>query len=287
MNNQQDRVPFFGYPEEGEKFQQRHPLWPERFMNLVKAFDMAFSRVAVMSEPEDKFVYLYGRMCVEDFMEILLVCGNSYGAAGMKLLRTMYEHTVTLRYLHEHPDEVDTFMNYHHVQQYKLMKPILETFGRNVLSSETVADVERKYAEVRDEFMVTDCKKCGTKRLNHTWNKLDFVSMAKQTGGIGTLIVGGYFLPLRHAHSTFGGLTERLELTNERMGFQADAQPEMADQALMLAHNIILNVMELQNERFKIEGLGEQLQTCLRDYLEIWVPDSPLLLDTETDTRHG
>jgi hypothetical protein len=119
------------------------------------------------------------------------------------LLRSMYEHTVTLRYLHEHTDEVKTFMNYHHVQQYKLMKPILETFGKDVLPPDTVADVERKYAEVKEEFMVTDCKKCGTKRLNHSWTKLDFVSMAKQTGDIGTLIVGGYFLPLRHAHSTF------------------------------------------------------------------------------------
>jgi hypothetical protein len=64
------------------------------------------------------------------------------------------------------------------------------------------------------------------------------------------------------------------------MVFQTDVQPEMADQALSMAHNCILNVLEVQNQRFKIDGLGEQLQTCLRDYLEIWVPDSVLLTDT-------
>src|SRR5208283_4349305 len=169
---------FFGFPDEGERFQQRHPLWGERFPNLARAIDMSFTRVQVMSAPQDKFVYLYGRMCAEDFMEMLLVCGNGYGTAGMKLLRTMYEHTITLRYLHEHPDEVGAFMDYHRVQQYKLMKPILEVFGNDALPPDTVADVERKFAEVKDEFMVTDCKTCGTKRLNHTWNKLDFVSMA-------------------------------------------------------------------------------------------------------------
>jgi hypothetical protein len=277
MSDQRERVLFFGYPEDGEKFRQRHPLWQERFANLTKAIDTAFARVQVMSVPQDKFAYLYGRMCAEDFMEILLVCGNGYGAAGMKLLRSMYEHAVTLRYLHERPEEVKAFMNYHHVQQYKLMRPILETFGRNALPSDVVTDVEHKYAEVREEFMVTDCKKCGTKRLNNTWNKLDFVSMAKQTGAIGTLIFPGYFLPLRHAHSTFGGLSERLEQTDGRMGFQADAQPEMADNALMVAHNCILNVLEVQNQQFTIAGLEEQLETCFRDYLEIWVPDSPVL----------
>jgi hypothetical protein len=277
MNDKSEGVLFFGFPEEGEKFQQRHPLWAERFPNLARAIDMAFTRVQLMSAPEDKFVYLYGRMCAEDFMEILLVCGNGYGAAGMKLLRSMYEHAVTLRYLHEHPDEVAAFMDYHRVQQYKLMKPILQTFGEGAFSPEMVADVERKFEEVKTNFMITDCKTCGTKRLNHTWNKLDFVSMAKKTGSLGSLIVPGYFLPLRHAHSTFGGLSERLQITDDRMEFQGESQTELADQALTVAHNCILNVLEVQNERFKIDGLSEQLQTCLTDFLQIWAPDSEFL----------
>jgi len=34
-------------------------------------------------------------------------------------------------------------------------------------------------------------------------------AMAKKTGAIGTLIVPGYFIPLRHAHSTYRAMTER------------------------------------------------------------------------------
>lgn len=278
MSDEQSFVLSFGYPEEGTKFQQRHPLWAERFVNLTRAIEMAFTRVQMMSGP-DKFIYLFGRMCAEDFMEILLVCGHGYGVAGMKLLRSMYEHAVTLRYLHDHPDEIRAFMDYDHVQQYKLMKRILQTFGKDMISPDVVASVEGKYAEVKEDFMITDCDECGTKRLNHTWNKLDFVSMAKKTGAIGTLIVGGYFLPLRHAHSTFAGLKERLEIVDDRMGFQPESQPKMADRALSMAHNCILNVLEVQNERFKIDGLAEELQTCFKDYLEVWAPDSKFLND--------
>jgi hypothetical protein len=272
MSDKQNFVLSFGDREEADRFQQRHPLWVERFDNLTSAINLAFTRVQMMSEPEDKFVYLFGRMCAEDFMEILLVCGNGYGVAGMKLLRSMYEHAVTLRYLHDHPDEIEAFLNYHHIQRYKLMKPILEIFGKEVLPQDTVGDVEREYSKVKDDFMITDCAKCGTKRLNHTWTKMDFVSMAKKTGAIGTLIVPGYFLPLRHAHSTFGGLSERLEIVDDRMGFRPEAQPSLADQALMTAHNCVLNVLDVQNERFEIDGLGGQLQTCFRDYLEVWAP---------------
>jgi len=270
----------FGVPEEAEKFSLRHPLWFERFPRLVAAINMAFARTQSTAEPADKFVYLYGRMCTEDFMEILLVCGNGYGAAGMKLLRSMYEHAVTLRYLHEHPDEIDMFMDYHQVQQFRLMKPILETFGKDALPPNIVAEVERKFAEVKDRFMITDCRKCGSKRLNHTWNKLDFVAMAKKTGPIGRQLVPGYFLPLRHAHTTFGGLSDRIEIAGERIGFQPESPPKMADDALMVAHSCLLNILDAQQERFNVPGLKEQLQICFRDFLEIWIPDSQALKET-------
>ena len=47
--------------------------------------------------------------------------------------------------------------------------------------------------------MVKSCKSkiCDEKRIGHTWSKLDFVSMAKKTGAIGSVVVPGYSVPLR------------------------------------------------------------------------------------------
>ena len=56
-----------------------------------------------MEGSANKFVYFFGRVVLEDFMEITLVCYHGYGVAASKLVRTMYEHAVTLYYLHEHP----------------------------------------------------------------------------------------------------------------------------------------------------------------------------------------
>ncbi len=40
--------------------------------------------------------------------------------------------------------------------------------------------------------MIPVCDHPGSKmRLNHTWNKLDFVAMAKKAGEIGRLIIEG------------------------------------------------------------------------------------------------
>jgi hypothetical protein len=126
--------------------------------------------------------------------------------------------------------------------------------------------------------VVLICEHPGAKkRLNHTWNKLDFVAMAKKTGELGTLIVPGYYLPLRHAHPTFGGLGERLEIVDDHMSLKAEAQTEIVDRSLMTAHNCILDALKIQSLHFKIEGLEEAIQVCYRDFFRVWSPDSPLL----------
>lgn len=271
---------FYGFPDECRNFDERHPLWNEMMGNLVRALNLAFTRVEVMKGSADKFVYFFGRIILEDFMEVALVCYHGYGVAASKLVRSMYEFTVTLRYLHEHPDEADTFLAYHLVQQDQLTSRLIETFGESILPAELMAEIKRKAAEVKEDFMIPVCDHPGSKmRLNHTWNKLDFVAMAKKAGEIGRLIVPGYYFPLRHAHPTFGGLTDRLEIVNEQMSLKGDAQPEIADRSLMTAQNCILDALKVQSEHFKIEGLEDAIQVCYRDFVRVWSPDSPLLKD--------
>jgi len=271
---------FYGFPDECRNFDERHPLWNEMMGNLVRALNLAFTRVEVMKGSADKFVYFFGRIILEDFMEVALVCYHGYGVAASKLVRSMYEFTVTLRYLHEHPDEADTFLAYHLVQQDKLTSRLIETFGESILPAELIAEIKRKAAEVKEDFMIPVCDHPGSKlRLNHTWNKLDFVAMAKKAGEIGKVIVPGYYFPLRDAHPTFGGLTERLEIVNEQMSLKGNAQPEIADRSLMTAHNCILDALKVQSEHFKIEGLEDAIQVCYRDFVRVWSPDSPLLKD--------
>jgi hypothetical protein len=133
------------------------------------------------------------------------------------------------------------------------------------------AFVEEQYNRVRENYRVTDCANCGTTRINYTWSKLDFVSMAHKTGNIGNLIVTGYYIPLSHAHSTVQAVMSRTEVTPTGLGFNPDAQPDEADSALHTAHNILLRVVELQWKHFNMgDELWEQRTICHRDFMEIW-----------------
>jgi phosphoenolpyruvate synthase/pyruvate phosphate dikinase len=278
----------YGFADAATAFDQRHPQWTAVMPRLGAIINLAFTQTQVMNTPIDKFVYFYGNLVAEDFMELFLMAVNGYGFAAMKLLRSMYEHTVTLKYLHEHPDELQAFFDFDRVQQYKLTKQIMDTFGEGALSQEIVATTEREYAEIKDKFMVKSCKSktCSEQRVGHTWSKLDFVSMAKRAGAIGSVIVPNYFVPLRHAHSTFRTMTERLDMDDNQMSFRRESQPKEADQALMAAHNCLLVVLEVQKERFNISGLEELLQSSCRDWAMVWSPESLAPAQTEATDPH-
>src|SRR5882757_8995136 len=87
----------YGFADACIAFDRRHPLWSTVPSRLWGVINMAFARTQVMDIQIDKFVYFYGNLVAEDFMELFLMAANGYGFAAMKLLRSMYEHTVTLR----------------------------------------------------------------------------------------------------------------------------------------------------------------------------------------------
>ena len=254
---------------EWKDFSERNQKFLRLFPNLLKAMDVAFVRK--QTGPNiDVVILTLGRLCLEEFMEILLLSGHGYGIAATRSIRGMYERAVTAEYLHKNPDEVDAFLNYHHIAGYKMLKQIQATMGTDVLSPEQTKRVEENYQEHKAQFMVSDCKKCGTFRVNHNWSKLDFVTMALRTS-LGPLIVPDYYLPTRQIHSTIGAVFSRLEVDGAGgLVFKETAQRSEADDALMAAHGLILSVIELQKNHFKIQALEEPLQTCLADYSTIW-----------------
>lgn len=259
----------FGFPEEWEHFRKRHSRFLERFSHIDEAIRAAFTRAIENSEPIEQFVMLYGRLCVEDFYEIMLCCGNGYGFAALKLLRGLYEKAVTLEYLNEHPDELDSFLEYRHVSDYKLVRSVSEVFGPNTLSTELQMRVKGEYERVKEHYKITACDKCGATKTNFTWTKLNFPAMAARTRILGKLIQSAYYLPMRHTHSTGAALVERLEDNDEGFGFDPEAQRSQADDALREAHIIILEILHIQQKRFVIEGFDSLCDKCVADWKEI------------------
>lgn len=265
-----------GVTEEQEHFIKRHRSFFDRFPNFQQALDAVFVRQFSNSNPTDRVVFNLGRLCAEDFMEILVLAGNGYGIGALKILRGMYERAVTAWYLHSKPEETDNYLDFYWVSQRRLARAVTDTFGEGVLPKDKLEEVEEMYQSVRDRFQVTVCEKCKKKQVNYTWSKLDFVSMAREVGSLGQFVVPAYYIPTQQAHSTVRAILSRLEEGKEENSiiFGGHAQRDEADDCLRLGYLILLSVLDLQIEHFKLEPLREKFQQCLTDFNEIWLQDS-------------
>jgi hypothetical protein len=266
----------YGFPEEWAAFSETHQEFLKRFKNIERGIAVAFQRVHQTNTPLEKVIYFQGRLIVEDFSEILLLCGNGYGIGAHKLVRGMYERAVTARYLMEHPDEIDNFLDYHRVSDYKFLMVAEQSTGRSSFSPDQVKKIKEDYESVKSQFVVSDCKTCGTTRPNHTWTKVDIVAMARMTKNLWPFVLPGYYIPMREGHSTVGAIFSRLDpVTEDGLVFGGDAQRDRANMALFTAHMILIESFQLQREFFKIEELDSVIQTCISDYSEIWKDKAP------------
>lgn len=263
---------YYGCPEEWKPFASRHIEFVGRFGNLEKAIDVAFKRIHPTPTLLERTIYFFGRLVVEEFMEILMLCGNGYGIAAQKILRGMYERAVTARYLFKYPEEVENFLDFHKVSDHRFLVAVEASMGE-IFSKEEAEKIKQDFEAVKARFIITDCKSCKTTRLNHTWSKLDIVSMARMNEDLWRLVVPAYYTPMRESHSTMSAIFSRLDVEAMKSGhgilFDGTAQRGRADQALVTAHTILLNVLDLQRECFHITELEPVLQVCLADFLAI------------------
>ena len=259
-----------GLPSEWSQFKKRHRLFLERLHNLTEAMNAAFARVLPPCEGWDKFIFSMGRVCVEDFWELSVLAGNGYGIGALKLLRPLYERTVTLLYLYQNPTLYEDFLDWEYVAVYKLHQAAISSdYGAELISTEEREKVKELYSSVKPKFMVKSCD-CGRQRLNHSWAKIDIPSMAKKTELAG-LLVPAYYVPISHLHSTPKAVFARLQISSEGLvGFRPGSYPKQADQALVYGHDIVLSVLSLQERHFHPDRLGSSMTVAIADYEALW-----------------
>lgn len=258
-----------GTPEQWKSFAERNAAFGERRRRIENACNVILNRTLRDSSLMGKAVFFAGHRIVDDFMEIAVLAGNGEGRGAQKLLRPMFEQLVTVKYLIKHPDQFDQYWNYFPIDRRRLAKMIESTLGPGVLDAPTMAAVEAEYQKVKARFEVTDCKKCGTVRVNHTWTPVDLVTMAKDVG-VEVFLTHAYYLPLDQSHPKVGGVLSRLVETASG-GIEAAPRlaPEVADEALRVAHGMLILALGAQVDYFKLES-GPLVEELDHDFKEIW-----------------
>ncbi|ODS55803.1 MAG: hypothetical protein ABS36_09455 [Acidobacteria bacterium SCN 69-37] len=256
-----------GNPDQWRAFGERNRAFFERLDNLTGTFRLVFTRDWASDKPIDHVVFSAGFLAIDDFLELLLVCGNAEAAAAQKLLRPMFERLVTLKYLAAHPEELDLYLDYHWIAKRKFNTAVENAFGPDLVSPETKQDVNENVARVKANYTIQACDKCSATKLNFTWSPKDMITMAREVG-MDNYIVPAYYIPMQFTHPTVAGMLSRLQLTAEGFSFTSRFDPDMSDRILSAGHALALEAIKVQVDHFQLD---QSLWTHAEaEYIAIW-----------------
>jgi len=262
-------------------FNEQFPCFVERHPALQALRDKIFVGTFHPKHHADYIIFGLGRVCVEDFEQVLNLCGNGFGIGAMQIVRGMYERQVTAAFLSKYPDEVDKFTAYDFVHTNKAVNQLKEVYANEPeILNRIVPEREREriavnYESVRKDFMRITCPTCKTEGPMFSWHRYDVPTMALkgQQPALKDFMYYQYFRPLLFAHSTFKSVEARVVFKeDDSLSFESTAQRQYIKEALIYGHHLLLHVFELQNKHFGL-GLDGELERCSHDYLECWNPN--------------
>ncbi len=261
-----------------EWFNHQFSCFVDRHPALEALRDKIFVGRVEPKHHADYVIFGLGRVCIEDFEEILNLCGNGFGIGAMQILRSMFERQVTAAFISKYRDEVDAFAKYDYVHTRKLVEQFKEIYEDapdvlNRIVPEAERDkIEANFQAARKDFMRMKCKKCKTEELMHSWHRLDLPTMASkgQQPALKDFVPYQYSRSLWMAHATFKSLEARVvEKGDGYFSFESDGQRNYIKEALVNAHHLLLMAFHLQIEHFSL-GLDKDWEACEKDFLECW-----------------
>ncbi|SRR6266513_3203528 len=195
------------------------------------------------------------RMTTTGWIELLLLIGNGAGLGAMKIARGMFEGAVMAEYLRQTPDEIDDYIEYGHVLDFKRMKLFPEA-----VSAEKAREIENEYARVKARF-----ENKNGKMRNH-WNKHPISYMAEKVGR-----AQQYEIPYAIAASIHHGNFEAMiaHLSGDESLPEIESPPSLAwvKQALVSGHVYLLQALNTLNTVF---DLGFDLGAAGEAFEKVW-----------------
>jgi hypothetical protein len=267
----------YGFPEEWHYFCARLPNLQSRLAVFFASAQKVVCGSRVVAGPADRVVYFLGNACIEDFNEILQLGFNGYGVGALKLLRGLYERTVTEAFLANKPEATERFLDFGDVQMWRAVESLRHDFPENLpLSERQVAEAKAAFDRVKGQFE-NKCEKCGNPYPAASWKSHYTVAkkgrpphVDKDKPWIDHFAFAYYFRPTLELHATRQSIFSRLEVTQEGLlRFKSEAQRKEAEEAMRAAHHLALASLEIQNRYFRLNA-GDEVDARHADFLEAW-----------------
>jgi Family of unknown function (DUF5677) len=221
-------------------------------------------------------VFYLARTAFDDFYDVFIFTGNCRGFAVKMMLRAIYEHLVTASFIAMKPEEAKHFGDHSSIQKWKVWTRTLEVIPqvKEVVDTEEITKLDEQQQTARAQLKSEICKKCGQPITQAAWTRVDVATMAEQVdAAAGTRLVKlyapCYLMPTALMHPTPFGLEMRLLRTDDPQLIFNETPEPVAHDSLMQAHGLVLRLVRLVNEYFKLD-LDAEVEARGAAFPKIW-----------------
>jgi hypothetical protein len=229
----------FGHPEQWQQVQDTFPKFFEVMPRLTDSLNDLIGREHPNPEPYRIVILNLGILTAISMHELVTLVGNGFGQGAMKIARTVMETAINAEYLRQFPAECELYLNWHWVEQYKLLV-YARQHAPELLPNLAVAEVER----VEREFQVARVRyEKPNHELRSSWCSLDLGSRAVRTGFAEAFrLINPISSQL--IHGTFGGLARYFDLTARDRRISIPPSMEYCAETLSGGHMCVLKMVE-------------------------------------------
>jgi hypothetical protein len=224
----------------------------------------------------DLVVFYLGRIAADDFGEILTLSGNGRGFGAYKILRGMYERVVTAMYVAKHPSEARVFVELSAVTKRNYLtrvKAVPEM--KDSVRDEVMQKVEENAAEVSAKRKQSVCSKCHQPITQEAWTRVSMDVMAKEVDPfLGLHYHEFYVETTAQIHPNMFGMERRLVAIEGDGYTYKEISEDEARFAVYLGHNLMIRLLNMQNEHFKL-GIDVELREREKAFGTAWGADDP------------
>jgi hypothetical protein len=272
----------------------QYPAFVATLPNLTLVLKRVFERDIECPDFQKQFpVHGLGRLCVEDFLELLYLCEGGFGYAAVKILRGLYERVATAAYIASDPGEAQNFHDWYFVQWKRNIEALARLHGGEYRSPHHDANMAA-YERIKGRFDITKCAACKTPK-QMGWTKLSLDALARKVSQIwherfGTKgenqLQRAYLLlatlPNIQIHASMASIYHRFPIDESNtITFKTDQSNEI-DHALSFGHTLIAIAADTENHFFGL-GLDQEVEDLRRDIQQVWthstVSEQPINLD--------
>jgi hypothetical protein len=132
----------------------QNPGFIDALPSLASVLGQLFCRTVAVS-PADLAIHGLGRICIEDFIEILFLSEHDFSIGALKLLRGLFERAVTAEVIASDASDSDLFVDYYAVSSFKGKQRAAGVYKGRWPSTERAAE---EYEKIKTKYKADPCE---------------------------------------------------------------------------------------------------------------------------------